>query len=259
MSKFKQVIAGSFLLIALACQQAQQIEAAPTGDISNEAFAKAMEAYLQTESGMEKIGDSMQAYFQKQQQKAQADRAKQEEQALEDQFKNPIKVDVANAPVKGPKEAKITVVEYSDFECPFCSRGASTVEEIMKAYPKDVKVAFKNLPLPFHKNAKPAALAALAAGKQGKFWEMHDILFANQKGLGEELFLSTAKQLGLNIDQFKKDLADPALAKQIEEDSKEAGKIGISGTPGFVVNGVLVKGAYPLSHFQTIIDRQLKE
>ncbi len=259
MSKFKQIIAGSFLLIALACQQAQQIDAAPSGEISNEAFAKAMAAYLETESGMEKIGDSMQAYFQKQQQKAQADRAKQEEQSLEDQFKNPIKVDVGSAPTKGPQDAKITVVEFSDFECPFCSRGAATVEEILKAYPKDVKVAFKNLPLPFHKNAKPAALAALAAGKQGKFWEMHDKLFANQKGLGEELYVSTAKELGLNVDKFKKDMADPALSKQVDDDAKEAGKIGISGTPGFVVNGVLVKGAYPLSHFQTIIDRQLKQ
>ena len=259
MSKFKQIIAGSFLLIALACQQAGQIEASPTGEISKEAFAKAMEAYLETESGMEKIGDAMQTYFQKQQQKAQAERAKQEEQALEDQFKNPIKVDVGNAPTKGPKDAKITIVEYSDFECPFCSRGANTIEEVLKAYPNDVKVAFKNLPLPFHKNAKPAALAALAAGRQGKFWEMHDVLFQNQRALTPELFNSTAEKLGLNMDKFKADMAHPVLSKQVDDDAKEANKIGITGTPGFVVNGVLVKGAYPLSHFQSIIDRQLKQ
>lgn len=255
MKKLISLILIPFLLVACQKGEAPKVN----NDITQAAFSKAMEKYLASESGQEKIGDSMQTYFRNQQKKAQAERAKQEGKSLEDQFKNPVKVDVGNAPTKGPKDAKVTIVEFSDFECPFCSRGANTIEEVLKAYPKDVRVAFKNLPLPFHKNAKPAAIAALAAGKQGKFWEMHDVFFKNQKGLTSELFLKTAKDLGLNMEQFKKDLTDKDLAAQVDADEKLARKLGISGTPGFTVNGVLVKGAYPVSHFKQIIDRWLSE
>ena len=120
-----------------------------------------------------------------------------------------------------------------------------------------MKLVFKNLPLSFHKNAKPAAIAALAAGKQGKYWEMHDELFKKQRGLTAEYFLKSAETIGLNIDQFKKDLTDEALAKQVADDEKAARGLGINGTPGFLVNGVLLSGAQPLPAFKKVIDRWL--
>ncbi len=190
----KKIIFIALLVIAAACNNSQA-PAPQNTELSQVEFTKAMEKYLGTEDGQAKLGNAIQEHFKKQQKKAQEDRDKQEQTSLEDQFKNPVKIDVGSSPVKGPANAKVTIVEYSDFECPFCKRGASTAEQILKAYPNDVKLVFKNMPLPFHKNAKPAALAALAAGKQGKFWEMHDKLFENQGKLGDALYTETAKAL----------------------------------------------------------------
>ena len=180
-------------------------------------------------------------------------------QQMEQQFKNPTVVPVGSSPVKGPKDAPITIIEFSDFECPYCSRANNTVEEVLKKYPNKVKVVFKNLPLPFHKEAKPAAAAALAAGEQGKFWEMHDALFANQRGLNSAFYKTTAEKLGLDVDKFITDMKSEKVQKQIEEDTKLASQNGITGTPGFFINGVLLKGAQPLPAFQRVIDRWLEK
>lgn len=218
----------------------------------------ALAKLLKTEKGQEMVGQAIQAYSMKLRKMAKKDEDEKEAAALEQQFKNPVKVDLGKSPVRGPADAKITVVEFSDFQCPYCSKGTDTMDELMKAYPKDVKVVFKNLPLDFHANAIPAAKAALAAGEQGKFWEMHDALFKNQKDLGEDLYVKTAKELGLNTEKFNADRNSNKYDQQIEADSKQAQSIGIMGTPGFVVNGVLVKGAYPIEHFKMIVDRWLK-
>ncbi len=162
------------------------------------------------------------------------------------------------SPFKGPQHAKVTIVEWSDFECPYCSRGASVAHEIMKAYPKDVKFVFRHQPLTFHKNARPAAQAAMAAHKQGKFWEMHDKLFANAKALTEENFLAWAKELGLNVDKFKADLASAEIDKQVTEDSSDGHKVGAGGTPTFFVNGRKVSGAQPFESFKSIIEEEIK-
>ena len=132
------------------------------------------------------------------------------------------------------------------------------MDEVAKKYPNDVKIVFKQLPLAFHDKAEPAARASLAAGKQGKFWEMHDALFDNQQSLSAEFFLEQAKKLGLDIDKFKTDMEAADVTEQIRKDKELADKNGISGTPGFFVNGVAVRGAYPLEHFDGIIQRWLK-
>lgn len=225
--------------------------------LSDEQFGKMMQKYLESEAGKDAVGGAAQKYFEGMRNKAREDMEKQQAAELEKQFVSPVKIDIGNSPVRGPANAKITIVEFSDFECPFCARGMQTMEEVMKAYPNDVKVVFKNLPLPFHKNAAPAAKAALAAGKQGKFWEMHDALFGNQRGLSDAFYLETATKLGLNIEKFKTDMASPELDKDLEADKKIAEANGISGTPGFFVNGVAVRGAYPVDHFKKIIDRWL--
>lgn len=235
------------------------VAAAPQtyAETTDQDFEKLIDKYLSTDKGQERIGKAMETYFQKRQQDAKKKEEEQVAAQLEDQFKNPVKIEIGKSPVRGPADAKVTVIEFSDFQCPYCSRGKSTMDELMAAYPKDVKIVFKNLPLPFHDQAAPAAKAALAAGKQGKFWEMHDALFANQRALNADFFTEQAKTLGLNLEQFKKDMDSPEIDAQIKEDSALASKNGISGTPGFFVNGVAVKGAYPLDHFKKIVDRWL--
>ncbi len=173
--------------------------------------------------------------------------------------KTTYKVPVGDAHTKGPATAKVTVVEWSDFQCPFCSRVVPTMEEITKTYGDDVRIAFKHNPLSFHPRAMPAAIAAEAAGKQGKFFEMHDKLFANQKELTDENFVTWAKELGLDVDKFKKDLTDPALKKKAEAHQAEGMRLGARGTPAFFVNGRFLSGAQPFPAFKALIDEEMKK
>lgn len=227
-------------------------------DINDKDFSSAMERYLKSDAGQQSFLDFMQSLQQKQMELSRKKQEELQQAKLEEQFKNPVKVEIGSAPVKGPANAKITIVEFSDFQCPYCEKGSEVMAQVMKAYPNDVKVAFKNLPLPFHPNAKPAATAAYAANKQGKFWEFHDALFANQSNLTPEFFTQTATKLGLNLEQFKKDMASPEAEATIKDDGEVAQKLNIGGTPAFVVSGVQVNGAYPFEHFKSIIDRILK-
>ena len=252
----KKITAYLALAALVACTSANQQAQA---EISDKDFSAAIEKYLATDAGMAKVGSSLERYFQQKQKdaaKAEEDRAKAD---LEEQFKSPVKVEVGKSPVKGPATAKVTIIEFSDFQCPYCKRGSDTMYEVAKAYPNDVKVVFKHYPLPFHKEAEPSARASWAAQQQGKFWEFHDIMFNNQDKLGTDFYLATAKELKLDEAKFKADMNSEAAAKQVKEDTEAGAKNGIQGTPGFFVNGVAVKGAYPASHFKTIVDRWLKE
>lgn len=221
----------------------------------NEMFAK----YIGSKEGQDAIGSAVEKYFKERQEQVQKEREQQQLAELEKQFKAPVKVPAGNSPVKGPKDAPITIIEFSDFQCPYCSRANTTVEQILEAYPKEVKVVFKNLPLGFHKEADPAARAALAANKQGKFWEFHDKLFENQAKLSSSLYKEIAKDLKLDLTKFEEDMNSKEIKDQVKADTELAREVGISGTPGFFVNGVAVKGAYPLPHFKMIIDRWLKQ
>ncbi|MCP3143301.1 DsbA family protein [Pyxidicoccus xibeiensis] len=169
------------------------------------------------------------------------------------------KVDVGNAPVKGAKNAPVTIIAFSDFECPFCSRVLPTLKQIEEQYGNKVKVAFKNQPLPFHANAKPAAAAALAAHEQGKFWEMHDKLFANQRALDRASLDKYAQELGLNVDKFKAALDSGKFTAQIEADSAEGSRLGANGTPTFFINGRTLVGAQGFEAFKKVIDEELKK
>jgi len=122
-----------------------------------------------------------------------------------------------------------------------------------------VRVVFKHLPLSFHKNAKGAAAATEAAFMQGKFWEMHDLIFANQKQLSIEKYTEHATAIGLDVEKFTKDYASAEVKKRIDDDTKEAGTLGVTGTPGFFVNGRFLSGAKPFEEFKTIIDEELKK
>jgi protein-disulfide isomerase len=120
-----------------------------------------------------------------------------------------------------------------------------------------VRIVWKHLPLAMHKKAPAAHAAAQAAYKQGKFWEMHDLIFANQREMSPEKYLEYAGQLGLNIEQFKKDLVSPDVKREIDRDSSEAAKMGITGTPGFFINGRFLRGAKPFDDFKKLIDEEL--
>lgn len=196
---------------------------------------------------------------QKGQEKAMADEAK----SRDEEFKNPLKPVVDESrPMFGEKSSKVTVVEYTDFECPYCTKGSQTIKQVLKAYPKDVRVLIKHLPLDFHPKALPAAkyYEALRIQSTELALKFHDELFANQEAMkskGEEYMILVAKKLGANMQELSNNLANAKIKEQIDSDIEEAKKFGISGTPGFIINGVSLKGAYPFEEFKKIIDRHL--
>ncbi|ADO71429.1 DsbA family protein [Stigmatella aurantiaca] len=169
------------------------------------------------------------------------------------------KIEVGNAPVKGPANAPVTIVAFSDFECPFCSRVVPTLKQLEEGYKGKIRVAFKNQPLPFHANAKPAAAAALAAHEQGKFWEYHDKLFANQKALDRASLERYAEELKLDMGKFKAALDSNKFDAQITADSTEGTRVGANGTPTFFINGRTLVGAQPADAFKRVIDEELKK
>lgn len=148
-------------------------------------------------------------------------------------------IEIGDSYVKGDKNAPITIVEFMDFQCPFCSRFHTPVEEVLKAYPKQVKAVLKNFPLSFHQNARPAAKAALAAGMQGKYFEMAEKLLNNQKDLSDAKYLEWAKEIGLNVEKFTNDLKnnDAKFEDIISKDMNLGVQVGVQGTPTFYLNG----------------------
>jgi protein-disulfide isomerase len=166
-----------------------------------------------------------------------------------------------DSPFKGSENAKVVIQEFSDFQCPFCSKVNPTVEEILKAYPKDVKVVWRNLPLPFHQDAPLAAEAAqeafVQAGNKG-FWKFHDKLFANQSAIKRPDLDKYAGELGLDMAKFKAALDNRTHKDFVEKDAAIANKAGVSGTPAFVVNGFFVSGAQPFPAFDKVIKLALK-
>lgn len=159
--------------------------------------------------------------------------------------------------VKGPADAKVTVVEFSDFQCPFCSRVEPTLSQMEKEYGNKVRFVWKNYPLPFHQNAEPAAEAAMAAHAQGKFWQMHDKLFQNQQALDQAALEKYAQDVGLNVAKFKSDVEAKKFKATIESETKEGQAVGVNGTPAVFINGRKISGAYPFETFKKIADEEL--
>jgi protein-disulfide isomerase len=164
---------------------------------------------------------------------------------------------VAKGPARGPGDAKVTIVEFSDFQCPFCGRAHDTVEEVMKTYAGKVRLVFRNFPLDFHPYAAKAAEAAMCANEQGKFWEYHDVLFANQQKLDVPQLKEHASAVGLDEAKFVACLESGKEASSVKEDQAAGSKVGVSGTPAFFINGVMLSGAQPLDEFKRVIDQEL--
>jgi protein-disulfide isomerase len=165
----------------------------------------------------------------------------------------------ADHPVRGggPK-APITLIEYTDFQCPFCIRVQPTLAQIMERYGDSVRHVFKHLPLPMHPQARLGAEASLCAGAQGKFWEMHDWLFANKDKIARDSLVTEATALGLNAEAFAACLDSNTFGARVDEDMSEARSFGITGTPGFLINGIAIRGAMPFEEFARTIDSELK-
>ena len=162
--------------------------------------------------------------------------------------------------IKGDKDAPVTIVEWSDFECPFCAKFYSqTLGQIEEEYIKTGKVKFvyRDFPLGFHQNAQKASEAAECADEQGKFWEMHDLLFEKGVAGGVSSFKQFAVDLGLDAKEFDDCLDSGKMASEVAKDMQDGQAIGISGTPGFVINGQLVSGAQPFTVFKQVIDGEL--
>jgi len=161
--------------------------------------------------------------------------------------------------VYGPSDAKVTLITYSDFECPYCAKFSSTIEDVIDEYGDDVRIVFRHFPLSFHANAKGAALAAECAAEQGKFWQMHDVIFeANESGaMSVQAWKDAAEDLGLDTDDFNDCLDSEKYADKISKQMQEGAAAGVRGTPATFVNGTMVSGALPLESFVQIIDSQL--
>ena len=166
--------------------------------------------------------------------------------------------DPGAAPSKGPKSAPITIVEVSDFQCPYCKKAQVTTKAVEEKYGDKVRWAFVNLPLVMHKMAGPAARAALAADLQGKFWPFHDALFASQ-GLDKAKIAAIAGELGLDVAKWESDRKSVDVDKALATDTQKATKFKITSTPMFFVNGYQVKGAQPVEAFARIIDAELAD
>jgi protein-disulfide isomerase len=168
------------------------------------------------------------------------------------------KVEVAAVgPSKGDANAPVTIVEFSDYECPYCSRAEEAVTKVMEAYKGKVRVVFRDFPLPFHQKANKAHEAALCAGDQNKYWDMHGKLFANQRALQLPQLKGYAKEIGLDTGKFDKCLDSGEKAKVIEASRKAGEEAGVSGTPAFFINGRPLSGAQPFEKFKELIDVEL--
>jgi protein-disulfide isomerase len=163
----------------------------------------------------------------------------------------------AVGPSKGPQTAKVTIVEFSDFECPFCSRAAETVKQVEQAYGDKIRLVFRHYPLPFHQQAPKAAEAAACAADQGRFWEMHDTMFGHQDQLATEGLKSLARMAGLDGAKFDACLDGGAKAEAVKKDMEAGKEAKVNGTPAFFINGRVLSGAQPFEAFKEVIDAEL--
>lgn len=197
----------------------------------------------------EKIQQARQEFFQK---------LRQEAGAKYYLLPAPVEVGYDPARVRGNPGAKITMVEFSDFQCPFCMQAFTTVRNLLKKYDGKVKLAYRDLPLqPVPPGVPGAAEASRCAGEQGKFWEFHDLLFLNQDSFGPAVFKEYADSLHLDAEKFASCLTSDKFKPQVQQDMQEALRLGIKGTPAFFINGVFMSGAQPQEHFEQVIETQL--
>lgn len=200
----------------------------------------------------EAIVEALQRYRQQQ----QAQQKQTQQSLLKSLAANPQSL-LAQSPTTGATESKLILLEFSDFQCPFCARAHTTLKEFMNAHKDEVLLAYKHLPLASaHPQAVAAAKAAWAAGQQGKFWQYHDALFSQQKQLGEELYEAIAQDLNLDLDRFNQDRQGDKAEAAIRQDLDLAKELGLEGTPTFIFNEEILVGAVPLDTLERTLSQQ---
>jgi protein-disulfide isomerase len=157
---------------------------------------------------------------------------------------------------KGPANAPVTIIEFSDYQCPFCRRAEGTVEQVLQTYGDKVRLVYRDYPLPFHEHAKPASIAAMCAEKQGKFWEYHEKLFKSDD-LSDEGLVKMAGEVGLDLGKFEECRKSPDTMAAVDKEIAAGAAVGVRGTPAFFINGRMLSGAQPFEKFKEIIDEEL--
>lgn len=257
---------GSLMKLVLFFGALSLVHCAPSANQLKEAVKKDPSiVFVAIEEQPEKFIEVVNKAAQEAQKKQQEKMVDDEKKQRDSEYANPLKPEIDESRVIfGKKDAPVTIVEYSDFECPYCTRGYQTVKQVKAEYGDKVRVLFKHLPLDFHPMAEPAAryFEAIAMQDHGKAEKFHDKVFENQGELksGKEGFLKkAAKDVGANMAKLEKDLKDEKISKRIQADMEEAQKFGIRGTPGFVINGISLRGALPFPEFKDVIDKHLKK
>ncbi|MDC0832232.1 disulfide bond formation protein DsbA [Leptolyngbya valderiana BDU 20041] len=220
---------------------------------SNDAASEDLEAQVLQiiRNNPEVILESVQAYQQQQQETAQEARRA----VVAEMASDPASV-IGDSPVKGAESREIVMVEFSDFQCPFCAKAHDTVKAFMEKNGDRVTLVYKHLPLvSIHPQALPAAQAAWAAQQQGQFWAYYDALFENQDRLGDDLYVEIATDLGLDLEQFDRDRNSDESLQAVQADLELADELGLNGTPAFFINGEGLSGAVELAEFEAVLER----
>jgi protein-disulfide isomerase len=237
-------------------------KAARVSDADAEAFFKANKARLPPNQSEQQLLPQIKTYLEDQKKEQlrenllSALRAKYHPKVLLEPER--VQVSEAGAPAKGSKNAPVTIIEFSDFQCPFCGRVEPALKEVLKTFGDKVRLVYRQFPLGFHANAEKAGEASLCANDQGKFWEMHDAMFANQHALGVDKLKATAARLGLNTDQFDNCLDSGKYKAQVQKDLAAGMAAGVQGTPTLFINGRAISGAVPFSEITRVIDDELE-
>ncbi len=173
-------------------------------------------------------------------------------------LEDPVQIAIAGSPARGPETAPIVMVEFSDFECPYCAKATGEIKQIMAAYPNQIRLVYKQFPLSMHPHAGMAALASLAAEEQGKFWELHDLMFSHYRELSGEHILAWAQELGLDMPKFKAAMEDPKYKAEVDKDMQDGEFVGVNGTPAIFINGKHFNGPIALALLKPILDNEIK-
>lgn len=168
-----------------------------------------------------------------------------------------IEIGVDDDPMLGAPDAPVTIVQFAEFQCPYCGKAGEAVDRVLEEYEGKVRMVYRDFPLSFHPRAVPAAVAANCAGEQDKYWEMHALLMGNQRALEEADLVAHAQTLSLDMDRWNTCRQDPAQEQEVMADMEAGAAVGVTGTPAFFINGIMLSGALPFEQFKEIIDREL--
>lgn len=243
MQRFRLVsfLVASFLLVCIT------LTGCTTGTMDNQKLEEQVLKIIRDNPQV--IIESVQAYQQQEENQIRASR----QAFLQQMLTNPAAV-IGNSPTLGASAKNIVLVEFSDFQCPFCARAHQTIKAFMEKYKNEVTLTYKHLPLAsIHPQAMPAAKAAWAAQQQGKFWEYYDALFTQQKDLGENLYVAIAGNLNLDLAKFNRDRQSKEAEAAINQDLQLARQLGINGTPFFFLNQEAFSGALELPEIEQIL------